>query len=167
LGVDVNEFFFHRNKFREMRNLQKILLLLCILLVTTIIHAQKVSRADSMKLLSEFQMQTAKWMEAYNSKKAENLIPLYGEDAQYVSGHVPGLVSQGRNLVIANFQRGMDSGGHMDSLEVLSMNISCDLATLFCRYRATNSGQTVEGRNLLVLRRRNGVWLIVMHMTVV
>jgi len=95
------------------------------------------------------------------------LIPLYSNEAEYVSSHVSGLVAKGRDQLIANFQNGMNSGGHIDSVEILSMNISCELATLFCKYQATNSGQTVIGRNLLVLKKMNNVWLIILHMTVV
>jgi len=61
----------------------------------------------------------------------------------------------------------MSGGGHIDSIEILSMNVSCELATLLCKYQATNSGQTVVGRNLLVLKKIEGKWLIVLHMTVV
>jgi hypothetical protein len=34
-------------------------------------------------------------------------------------------------------------------------------------YEATNNGQKVSGRNLIVLRKLGGKWLIVSHMTVV
>lgn len=107
------------------------------------------------------------WRDIYNGTDAGRFEPLYAADAEYISGHVEGLVARGRERVIANFQRGMNLGGHLDSVEVLSVNISCDLATLVCRYQATNSGQTVTGRNLLVVKRINGQWLIVTHMTVV
>jgi ketosteroid isomerase-like protein len=118
-------------------------------------------------LKKEFQEQTQKWKDAYNSKDARNLVPLYSEDAQYVSSHVSGLVVQGRDKLIANFQNGMNQGGHIDSIEILTMNISCDLATLLCKYQATNNGETVIGRNLLILKKINKQWLIVLHMTVV
>jgi hypothetical protein len=52
-------------------------------------------------------------------------------------------------------------------VEILSMNVSCDLATLLCRYQATNSGVTVTGRNLLILKKIDDQWLIIIHMTVV
>jgi ketosteroid isomerase-like protein len=94
-------------------------------------------------------------------------VPLYTEDARYVSGHVEGLVAEGREAVIAYLQQGMTGGGHIDSIEILDAQVSCDLATLFCKYHATNSGVEAIGRNLLVMRNFNGRWLIVMHMTVV
>ena len=47
------------------------------------------------------------------------------------------------------------------------MNYSCNMATLLCKYQATNSGVTVTGRNLLVMKKINGKWLIAVHMTVV
>lgn len=106
-------------------------------------------------------------MNAYNSGDAKNLMPLYAPDAQYISAHVAGLVAPDRDKLIANFQIGISGGGHIDTIEILSMNVSCDLATLLCRYRATNSGVSVTGRNLLVLRKENDTWIIILHMTVV
>jgi len=76
-------------------------------------------------------------------------------------------VARGRDSVIANFHKGITAGGHIDSIDILSTNVSCDLATLVCKYQATNSGQKVVGRNLLVMKKIDGAWLIVTHMTVV
>lgn len=121
---------------------------------------------DSL-LLAEFKQNTIVWMDAYNSKDASNLVPLYTIDARYVSGHVNGLVADGRQAVIAYLQQGMSGGGHIDSIEILDVEVSCDLATLFCKYHATNSGVEAIGRNLLVMKKINGTWLIVLHMTVV
>ena len=61
----------------------------------------------------------------------------------------------------------MDSGGYLDSIEILSINSSCDISTVVSRYRGTAGGQNVDGRNLLVWKRLDGKWLIVTHMTVV
>ena len=69
--------------------------------------------------------------------------------------------------MIANFQVGMNSGGHVDSIEMLDAQVSCNLATLLCKYHATNSGVEAIGRNLLVLKKENGTWRICLHMTVV
>jgi ketosteroid isomerase-like protein len=116
---------------------------------------------------AEFEHIAQQWVVAYNGTDANALAPLYTEDARYISGHVPGLVADGRDRVIANFQKGMKSGGHLDGLEILSVTQSCDLATVLCRYKANNSGQKVSGRTLLILRRMGGKWLIALHMTVV
>lgn len=137
----------------------------------TILHAA-VYRAfrvmnERERLLREFQRQTEQWRQAYNSGDAQDLAPFYSEGARYISSHVDGLEANGRDAVIANFQKGMSMGGHIDSIEVLTMEISDGLATLLCQYQATNSGETVVGRNLLVLKKINGAWLIILHMTVV
>jgi len=116
---------------------------------------------------TEFQQQTDEWKNAYNSGDAQNLVLLYAEDATYVSSHVAGLEALGRDKLIANFQNGISGGGRIDFIKILSSEISDDLATLYCQYQATNSGVTVQGRNLLVLRKMDGKWLIVLHMTVV
>lgn len=68
---------------------------------------------------------------------------------------------------MSNFQQGIRFGGHLDSVAFFSVEMSCDLATLLCRYEATNSGQKAIGRNLLVIKRIGSQWLIVLHMTVV
>lgn len=125
------------------------------------------SAADQEALKKELRRNVDRWQQAYNSKDGRQLVPLYTEDAVYISSHVEGLVAEGRDKVIANFQRGMSGGGHIDAVEIISMEASCDLVSLHCRYQATNSGVTVSGRNLLVLRRVNNQWLIATHMTVV
>jgi len=116
---------------------------------------------------AEFRLVAEQWRLAYNGMDAAKLAPFYAEDAQYISSHVAGLVASGRDRLIANFQKGMSGGGHLDTLEVLSVNVSCELASVLCKYDATNSGQKMSGRNLLILKKISGKWLIVLHMTVV
>jgi ketosteroid isomerase-like protein len=136
------------------------------MLVLTATQAQTQISSNN-KHFAEFQMNLEKWQDAYNSKDGQNLVPLYAEDAVYSSSHVPGLEAIGRDKVIANFQVGMSGGGHIDKIEILSANVSGEMASLYCRYQATNSGVTVSGRNLLVLRKVKGNWVIINHMTVV
>ena len=114
-----------------------------------------------------FQQIAGQWMSAYNGPDARALAPFYLEDAQYISGHVPGLVARGRDRVVAYFEAGMRLGGHIDRLSVLSVTESCDLATVLCEYQATNAGERVQGRSLLLFRRQGAVWRIYLHMTVV
>jgi ketosteroid isomerase-like protein len=145
-------------------------ILVIILLQTSVfttLEAQSKVPADSLELIKVFQAQIGKWKEGYNSGDARNLISLYSADAQYISSHVTGLVAPDREKLIANFQNGITGGGHIDSLEILRMDSAGDLATLLCKYQATNSGVTYVGRNLLVLKKTDGNWLIILHMTVV
>jgi ketosteroid isomerase-like protein len=137
------------------------------LIFSVSLAGQSMEKTDQKKLMQEFQSRTEEWRNAYNSKDAQNLIPLYSEDAQYISSHVNGLVAADRDKLIANIQNRMNMGGHIDSVEVLIMEVSCDLASLLCKYTATNSGVTVVGRNLLVMKKIRGTWLISLHMTVV
>ena len=118
-------------------------------------------------LIRSFEEKVVQWMDAYNSGNAKDLSPLYSENADYISSHVNGLVAKGRERLIQYFQDGINLGGHIDSIEILSINYSCDLAVLFCKYEATNSGQKAIGRNMLVLKLIDKEWLIVKHMTVV
>lgn len=116
---------------------------------------------------AEFERLSTAWMNAYNSGDAEELGSLYADDAEYLSSHVPGLVAHGRDRIVENFGKGIRMGGHIDSVAILSINVSCDLGSMVCRYHATNAGTTVTGRNLLVVKKMHGTWLIVTHMTVV
>ena len=117
--------------------------------------------------MSEFRRSLQEWMNAYNRGDTLKLAGMYTEDAEYVSSHVAGLVADGRGRVIANFQRGIAAGGYLDAIEIESASVSCELATLLCKYKATNNGQKAAGRTLLVLKKSNGKWLIAVHMTVV
>lgn len=116
---------------------------------------------------TEFQRLTEQWKDAYNSKEAKNFIPLYAENARSISSHVPGYEAIGRDAIIAHFQREMMQGGYIDSINILSVEVACDIATVITRYDATNSGVTVSGRNLLVSKKIDERWQIVIHLTVI
>jgi len=131
-------------------------------------HAQDQAAAVTRDSAStEIGRIAERWLNAYNGTDADELTPLYTEDAVYISGHVAGLVAEGRDRVIENFRKGMATGGHLDGLEVISITHSCDVASVLCAYYANNSGQRVSGRTLLVLKTIHGQWLIAIHMTVV
>ena len=107
------------------------------------------------------------WKAAYNRKDAEKLSLFYTEDAYYISSHVPGLVAEGRQQIKAYFRRGMDAGGHIDAVQILRGGSASRMAYCVCLYEATNSGQKVSGRNMLVLKKVGRRWLIASHVTVV
>ena len=115
----------------------------------------------------EFSSIAARWLNAYNGTDPSALTLFYAPNAQYISGHVKGLVANGREAVIANFAEGMKLGGHLDGLTILEVHRSCDQAVVLCQYEANNSGQRVSGRTLLVLEKYENTWRIVLHMTVV
>ncbi len=104
------------------------------------------------------------WKAAYNAKDAKGVASLYAADGYYVSAHV---VAHGRTEIQAYFQRGIDAGGHIDSIQILSSGHSSDLAYTVGTYEATNAGQKVRGRNVVVLRKVGEKWLMVAHETVV
>jgi ketosteroid isomerase-like protein len=144
--------------------------ILCLITIVVLVKSACAQTTDSiafLKFKQEFQAETEKWKVAYNSKDARNLEPLYTENADYVSSHVNGLEANGRDKIIAYFQAGINFGGHIDSIEILKINVSCDIATLLCKYQATNSGITVVGRNVLVMKKVGDKWLIALHITVV
>jgi ketosteroid isomerase-like protein len=115
----------------------------------------------------ELRRRAQEWKNAYNRNDAEKLAGFYTKDAEYVSPHVPGLMIRGRDKIKENFQRGVSMGGHIDSIEVITGGSSCDLGYMVCKYEATNSGTRVSGRNVLVLKKINGEWLIATHASVV
>lgn len=106
-------------------------------------------------------------MDAYNRKDAAATAALYASDAYYVSQHLRDGIIQGHDALQANVQRGIDSGGHLDSIEILTVSISGEMAYSVGTYHATNAGQKVTGRNIVVCRKFNGKWLIVAHTSVV
>jgi len=138
------------------------------LLASNTLVGRSTSISDSTDRVAEHFNELAQiWMRAYNNDDSTALAALYTPDVDYISSHVQGLVAHGRDRVIANFQRGIKSGGHIDSVSILSIQLSCDLATLLCQHEATNGGQKAIGRNLLVVKKVCGEWLITLHMTVV
>lgn len=151
---------------KEFMNMKNLFVIISLFLIAIATNGQtQISVTD--KQFAAFQQNVEKWKDAYNSGDAKNLIQLYTEDATYTSSHVPGLEAIGRDKLIANFQKGISGGGHIDKIEILTANVSGEMASLYCLYQATNSGVTVTGRNLLVLRKEKGEWLIFSHMTVV
>jgi ketosteroid isomerase-like protein len=100
------------------------------------------------------------WRTSYNAKDAVAVASLYAPNGYYVSAHV---VARGRSEIQAYFQRGIDAGGHIDSIELLSTGRSGDLAYWVGTYEATNAGQKVRGRNVVVVRRVGKTWLMVAH----
>lgn len=150
------------NPFRNIST-SAILFLVCNLSFAGILTNDNTSNSHTVVFNERIQ----EWIRAYNSKDARNLLPLYTDDATYTSSHVNGLEVTGRDKVLEYFQAGMSGGGHIDKIDIITMNVSRNLASLYCKYQATNSGVTVTGRNLLVLRKIKGKWLIINHMTVV
>ncbi|XOV94643.1 MAG: YybH family protein [Bacteroidota bacterium] len=150
-----------------MKTLRSVSMSIIALLAGTCIYAQTKSDPSPWELLQEFHKNTEKWKLAYNSGDAQNLLSLYTEDADYISSHVTGLEANGRSNILAYFQNGINMGGHIDSIEIIKINVDCGIATLLCKYQATNAGVTVSGRNLLVMRKIDGIWVISLHMTVV
>jgi ketosteroid isomerase-like protein len=104
------------------------------------------------------------WKAAYNAKNAAAVASLYTADGYYVSAHV---LAHGRPEIQAYFQRGIDAGGRIDSIQVLSSGHSGDLAYTVGVYEATNAGLKVRGRNVVVLRKVGDKWRMVAHETVV
>ena len=104
------------------------------------------------------------WKDAYNAGDAARVASLYAEDGDYLSAHIG---AHAREAIRGYFWRGIDAGGHIDAIRVLGSRSDGRLAYAVGRYEATNSGQKVDGRVLVVLERRGGQWFIAAHEVVV
>jgi uncharacterized protein (TIGR02246 family) len=103
------------------------------------------------------------WKDGYNSGHAAAVASLYSEDATYLTQHFVTGIVQGRAAIQAYVQRGVDAGYHIDSIDILSIDCSRDLAYTIGRYHSTNAGQKAFGVNLVVLKKTGDKWLIVAH----
>ena len=123
---------------------------------------------DSLNpLIAELRLRAEEFKKAYNTNDVATLAALYDENADYVSPHVPDLMIHGRERIKQNFKKGIAMGGHIDSIQVLTSGSSGQLAYMVTTYVATNNGVTVKGKNVLVMKREKGKWLIVAHASVV
>lgn len=138
-----------------------------LLILTVALQAQQIKNDNSKTIKAEFQKRADAWKDAYNSNDAKALASFYTPDAKYVSGHVAGLVADGKDKIISNFQNGIKGGGRIESVEILEMDISGNLAYLLCRYRANNSGEKVEGRNVIILKKTGREWKFVLHASII
>ncbi|HTP12234.1 MAG TPA: DUF4440 domain-containing protein [Bacteroidota bacterium] len=138
-----------------------------LLLVTSVSAQQKFASPSQSADEQQIRRIAEEWKDTYNRNDAAAGAALYAEDGYYVSQHLTTGIIQGRDAIRANIQRGIDSGGHVDSIEVLRLEIKGDFAYEVGTYQATNAGQKVTGRNILVFKKINGTWLIVAHTSVV
>ena len=114
-----------------------------------------------------FHLKIVEWKNAYNSADTALLSTFYSEDAYYVSPHVPDLMIHGRDNLMKNFYRGSVMGGHIDSIDIVSGAFSADIVSLICIYRATNSGISVSGRNVIIFKKLKGFWKIITHASII
>ncbi|MBL8291030.1 MAG: nuclear transport factor 2 family protein [Bryobacterales bacterium] len=104
-----------------------------------------------------------RWKAGYNQGVASEIGALYAPDAYYLTQHFADGILRGRSRIQAYFQRGIDARFQIDTIHILSIDCSGDLAYTVGRYESTNAGVKARGVNLLVLRKTGGKWLIVAH----
>ncbi len=155
------------NKDSMIKNSLFALTTIVCLSLTATAQQNSVSIDAYNVVREEVAFNTEEWRNAYNSNDVEKLAAFYTVDADYVSPHVPGLMIHGREQIKQNFQRGIAGGGHVDSIVIQRSGYSGDLAYVVCTYQATNSGVTVHGKNVLVMKRLGGRWFIVTHASIV
>jgi uncharacterized protein (TIGR02246 family) len=103
------------------------------------------------------------WKNGYNSGDAVGVASLYAENADYLTQHFIAGIIHGRAAIQAYVQRGVDPHYQIDSIQIVSMACSGDMAYTVGRYESSNAGQRAMGVNLVVVRKINGRWLIVAH----
>lgn len=103
------------------------------------------------------------WRDHYNNGDAAAVASLYAENADYLTQHFITGIIHGRAAIQAYVQRGIDAHYHIDSIRIISMACSGDIAYTVGRYESTNAGQKAMGVNLVVVRKIKGRWLIVAH----
>lgn len=145
-----------------------VLILICINPLTA--QKQKIAETSipsETAMLQELRQSVERWRIAYNANDLTSLGSFYSDDILYVSPHVPNLIISGRETLTKNFARGISGGGHIDSVAVVTADLSGDMAYLVTTYFATNSGVGVTGKNIIIMKRINGVWLIVTHASII
>jgi uncharacterized protein (TIGR02246 family) len=103
------------------------------------------------------------WKLHYNNGDAAGVAALYAEGAYYLTQHFATGIVHGRAAIRAYVQIGVDAHYRVDSIEVLAISCSKDLAYVIDRYTSTNAGQQAIGVNLVVLKKTEGQWLIAAH----
>ncbi len=105
----------------------------------------------------------AQWKGRYNSGDAAGVAALYAENADYLTQHYITGIIHGRSAIQAYVKHGVDAHYHIDSIQIISMGCSSNIAYTVGRYESTNAGQKAMGVNLVVVRKINGRWFIVAH----
>jgi ketosteroid isomerase-like protein len=104
-----------------------------------------------------------RWKEGYNRGDAAKVARLYAEGSYYLTQHFITGIVRGRAAIQSYVQRGVDAKYHIDSIQIMAMGCSGDLAYTVGKYESTNAGQKAFGVNVVVLRKIAGRWLIVAH----
>lgn len=138
-------------------------------LVAVLLLASAASAQTRPPITDEQQVRriAEQYKRGFDQKNPASVAALYADDAYYVSQHLKTGIIQGRDAIRANIQRGIDGGGYIDSIEITRLEICGDFAYSVGTYHATNAGQKVTGRNILVFKKIKGSWFIVAHTSVV
>ena len=104
------------------------------------------------------------WVTRYNAGDATGVADLYTEDGFYASAHI---LAHGRTQIQGYWTRGIADGGHLDFVRPIEIHAEDNLGYFLGKYQATNAGVTVDGRIVIVAKRKDGRWKIGVHETVV
>jgi ketosteroid isomerase-like protein len=148
-----------------MKTQRIVLLAMLVFMFLPVARSQGKSNTSSF-MTTMFRKKTVEWQEAFNNKDLGKLAQFYAEDAEYIASGIKGLAVSGRDKVLSNFQLEMSKNSHMDSIEIISLDISDGLASVYSKYMMTAGKTTRSGRNIMVLKKDGVKWLIILHMVV-
>jgi ketosteroid isomerase-like protein len=152
--------------------MNKILLLSTVLLSTAMLCAQSqtprppdAKQWDGCSLVDRTALTKIpeRWKQGYNNGNAAQVARLYTADAYYLTQHFVTGVVRGRAAIQSYVQRGVDAKYHIDSIQIMAMGCSGEMAYTVGKYESTNAGQKAFGVNVVVLRKIAGRWMIVAH----
>jgi hypothetical protein len=126
---------------------------------TVALRKQKVNiecRDSIMKMLLPF---AEKWRQDYNSRSSDQLSLFYAENSEFIYSNLDAY--RGNEDYIAIFQKEKEIGGIVDSILILSMNLSCNKATLFIRYLDKVDRADKKNQILCVWQKIKDSWFII------
>jgi len=153
-----------------MKNFLYLFIFLCF---PTIISAQqKQSLRNPIdnciyrdSALNMFRPVAEKWRLAYNNQKINQLSEFYSNSSKNRPLNLIGYFEDVPADFIAVFQNKNEKAGSIDSLLILSINPSCDLASLFVMNIGLAESQNLGIQNIYVWEKNNKTWSIKSHIS--
>ena len=133
-----------------------IVALMAVVIAVTAAESGPQAKAEIVKVAET-------WIARYNAGDAAGVAALYTDDGYYASAHV---LAHGRPEIERYWSRGIAAGGHVDFIRPIEVYVEGSLGYLLGKYQATNAGVTVDGRIVIVAKRKEGRWQIAVHETV-
>ena len=142
----------------HLKRIGVVCLIICAICLSAVFVQGETNEQAALRQVAE------EWATRYNAGDAAGVASLYTEDGYYASAHI---LAHGRKEIEGYWARGIAAGGHIDFIKPVEIYTEGNLGYFLGTYQATNAGVTVDGRILIVGKRKAGKWLIAAHETVV